>query len=142
MCKDKDKDASVTPEAIMAWANKLMGIPASKTAKDFKIHRNTVTQRVKKVEEYVNSKIEINNYRIPLFGLYSLGLKSLIKNLKSGNPTVTIAFFKGLGLFTETVAVDDDDISNFTDDELDAYEQRIIDGIAERIQSAGRRKKA
>lgn len=98
MAKEK-KD--LTQEDILAWADQISGVPATETARRQGCHENTVAARRKRVAEFIAEKFDINEYRMPLYALYPIWLRSVINNLKKDDTQMTIAFGKGMNLFVD-----------------------------------------
>ena len=96
----------IMPEDILTWADYMAGTPAATTAKQQKCHPNTILNRRKKVAEFISQKFDINEYRMPLYQLYPLVVKSLIRNLSKFDVTTTIAVAKGLQLLVDKGEMD------------------------------------
>jgi len=90
----------LTEEDILVWADYISGRPVKETMEKQGVSYTAIMNRRKKVRDFLGQKFDINIYRLPMFGLVPLVLKSLIHNLKQNNSKVTIATAKGLGLFT------------------------------------------
>ena len=70
---------------------------------------------------------DINDYRLPLYGLYSLWLNSVVHNLKKNDTTMTIAIGKGLGLLVDKQEIEGS--GNFTGLSNDELAERILSGL-------------
>lgn len=133
---DSDKQIkNLTQEQILAWADGLIGISSQETADKLGKHQNTIINWRNTVAEFIGQKFDINDYRLPLYGLYTLGLKSLMTLLAKNDGPVTIAYFKGIGLFREKSEIETS-YTNLSDDDLDDIKQSIIDRAARRFKDA------
>ena len=68
---------------IIVWADCVTNVPGTMTAKKLGISDETVYRARKKVKQFVAQHIDLDQFRIPLYGLYPLILQSLIRNLKA-----------------------------------------------------------
>lgn len=121
------KRQELTQEDVLAWADGLAGVSAQDSADRLGVHRNTITTKRKKVAAFIAEKFDINEYRLPLYGLYSLWLNSTIHNLKKNDVTMTIAIGKGLALLVDKREIDGS--GNFTGLSNDELAERIISGL-------------
>ena len=112
------KRSDLTQEEIISWADGLTGAKASDTAKKLGIHRNTVGIYRKRVADFIAEKFDINEYRMPLYGLYPLAINSLIHNLKKNDVTTTIAYLRGIQCLVDKNQSETDNRLNLSNDEL------------------------
>jgi len=131
----KRRNNNLTEEEIVAWADSIKGIPTKETARRLGVHRNTILNYCKRVQAFVGDRIDLDNYKLPLFELYPLALKSLIANLEDCDVQMTIQFFKGLGIFVDKQEYED--VGKFSDEELDAISQRIVQSAQSRLAASG-----
>ena len=109
----------LTQEDILAWADNLAGTSVNVTAKKQGVSRQAIHNRRKKVAEFIADKFDINEYRLPLYGLYGLWLSSVIRNLKKNDTTMTVAIGKGLNLLVDKREIDSQHgITGLSNDEL------------------------
>lgn len=118
---------------IVAWHLSLLGQSEVAIAQRLKVHRNSVSKWRDKVQKFVGGKMDMDSIQSPLYEIYPIALKSLIVNLAANDPTVTIAYFKGIGGFVDKNQ--SEEILKFSDEELDQFGQRIIDSAARRIKN-------
>lgn len=129
MSNNKRESIELNEQEIISWADSMAGASDVSIAKKLGIHRMTVAKYKKKVQAYIGDRMDLDNYKLPLFELYPLALRSLIVNLNEHDVQTTLQFFRGLGIFTERTEVED--VSRLSDTDLDALAQRIV-GTAER----------
>lgn len=119
--------AQLTQEDILAWVDNLAGMKVRLIAEKQGVSRQAIHARCKKVAAFIAEKFDINEYRMPLYGLYSLWLNSTIHNLKKNDVTMTIAMGKGLNLLIDKHEVEGS--GNFTGLSNDELAERIISGL-------------
>ena len=137
MAKNGNNKNDLTQEAILAWADGITGVSATDSAKKLGVHRHTVSKWRNEVAEFIGQKFDVNDYKLPLYGLYGLGLNSLMTLLRKCDGPVTVAFFKGLGLFTDKQELDAN-YRNLSDGDLNDLEQRIVERASQRYAETGR----
>lgn len=120
-------NGDITESDILAWADGLAGVPATETAKKQGVSDMAIHRRRKKVAAFIGKKFDINEYRVPLYGLYKLWLNSVVHNLKKNDTTMTIAIGKGLSLLIDKHEVEGS--GNFTGLSNDELAERIISGL-------------
>lgn len=97
----KKKLKSYTVDEIVAWASNKLKISPKQTQRDLRVSAATYYNYVKNIDTVIAEKIDVGKIRQVVFMFLPLALQSLARNLKGNNPAVTIAFFKGLGIFAE-----------------------------------------
>jgi hypothetical protein len=127
----RGRKSDLTQEDILAWADNLAGIAPGVTAKKQGVSTEAIRRRRIKCAAFIAEKFDINEYRLPLYSLYSLWLNSVIHNLKKNDTTITMGFGKGMNLFVEKQEVLLPADGNREDTELIAEAQKIIAGTAE-----------
>ncbi|MFZ5559817.1 MAG: hypothetical protein ACOZAL_03420 [Patescibacteria group bacterium] len=100
------KTKKFTVQQIAAWAEHKAGLPVKLITKQRGKGKSTIYRAIKEIDEAILEKIDIEKLRKGLALLFPEGFNSLQKNLKRGNPQVTIAFFKGMGIFKEEIKHD------------------------------------
>ena len=113
-----NKRSDLTQEDIIAWADGVAGIKQQATADKLGVHVNTVATKRRKVADFIAEKFDINEYRMPLYGLYPLVINSMIHNLKKNDVTMTIAVAKGLQFLVDKNQSETDNRLNLSNDEL------------------------
>lgn len=114
----------LTPEDILAWADGLSGIPGKESAAKQEVSKTTILARRTKVANFIGEKFDIDQYRMPMYGLYSLAVNSVAHNLRKNDVTMTIAYMKGLNIFSDQIGLNINDVTRATNAELHAeYEQ-------------------
>ena len=129
------KRKDITQEDILAWADNLAGVAVKITAECQGVTTQAIRNRRKKVADFIAEKFDINEYRLPLYGLYSLWLNSVIHNLKKNDTTMTIAIGKGLSLLVDKQEIEGS--GNFTGLSNDELAERIISGLKADAGSKG-----
>ena len=116
----------VTPEDVLAWADGLTGVATKESARKQGCSAQTIINRRKKMKAFIAQKFDIEDYRMPLYGLYPLAINSLTHNLKKNDTTCTIALLKGLQILVDKSQ--NDNVVKFTDIR-DAELDQLIDGF-------------
>jgi len=91
----KFKNMSVVQYLIMS--GKILGKTDKEIAEKLDCHRNTISNERRKLE----SEEWYKDIGLGVLDMAPLGLEALRVNLMQANPIVTIAFFKGLGIWTD-----------------------------------------
>jgi hypothetical protein len=116
MTKDKN---DITQSELLAWADGLAGVSDAETAKKFGVNRSTIHRWRQKIKAFIALEFDVNQYRMPLYNLYPLILKSLVHNLKAFDVATTNNLLKGLQISVDkTINENPGDISNLSNDEL------------------------
>ncbi|MDF1545600.1 MAG: hypothetical protein P1R58_10920 [bacterium] len=117
--KRHKQKVALTPYDIMAWLDMVMGVSAQASAVKQNCSKNTITNRRQRVQEFVGDQLNIDDYRLPLFQLYPLMVRSLIANLHKLDVPTTMGVLKGLGVLIDK-SEHDFNLANLSDDDLDA----------------------
>ena len=59
----------------------MAGVSTQDSADKLKVHRNTINRMRKRMAAFIGDEFDLTNYRMPLYGLYNLWLKSMVRNL-------------------------------------------------------------
>ena len=114
----RTKPQELSPEEIVAWAQHVSGIKQYEIARSINVTQKTISNWIKKVKAFIGDKFEIENNRLPQYGLYPLAIQSLVFNLKRNDVQTTIAVLKGLNILTEKYEHEVTDLRSKTNEEL------------------------
>ena len=117
-----------TDEELEAYSLWLIGRPLKEIADMQGVTTKCVGERRDRVRSQAMKRIDINDYRNPVFRLYPLWLKSAKGLLQGGDSAFTNAMGKGLGLFNEKVELAFSD-NTMTDEELEKKLEDIKDKL-------------
>ena len=121
------RKTDLTQEDILAWADNLDSIPTVVTAKRQGVSVEAVRRRRIKCAAFIAEKFDINEYRLPLYGLYGLFLNSVITNLRKCDSRMTIAYGKGMNIWVEKQIIEEaNPTGSMTNDELTRRISRIV----------------
>jgi hypothetical protein len=95
----KKRKIELSAEDILAWADKMSGRTVKSTSEALNETTRMVFLRRSKVQRFIEAGgFDLNQYRLPMFGLYSEAVKSLYELLKAKNPQATLFFFEKMGI--------------------------------------------
>lgn len=126
----------ITPEEILAWADLITGRPLKESAEAQNCTAQTIINRRKRVQEFIGERFDINEYRLPIHGLFPLWVKSVINNLAKNDVTLTIALGKGMGYLIDKHE-SDINFGGISDAELDRLIERAKSGATKPIEDIG-----
>lgn len=90
----------ITENDALIWADFVSGKSVQATCDSLELCKSSVLASRKKMKTFLREDFDINRYRVPLFSLYSLAVKSLVTNLREGNAQVTMRYFESMGILT------------------------------------------
>jgi hypothetical protein len=92
---------TVTPEHVMVWAMRKAKMPIAQCAKVLEIGETTVKRYFTDMENFVGQEFDEKLLKRNLLGLYPKAIMALERLIDGDNPATVIAFFKGMGIWTE-----------------------------------------
>jgi len=92
---------SVTPEHVMVWAMRKANMPIAQVAKVLDISERSVSRFFADMENFVGQEFDEKLLKRNLLGLYPKAIMALERLIDGDNPATVIAFFKGMGIWTD-----------------------------------------
>lgn len=90
----------ITEHDAIVWADFVSGKSVQATCDSLEVSKTSVMNSRRKMKTFLREDFDINRYRVPLFSLYGLAVKSLMHNLRENNPQVTMRYFESMGILT------------------------------------------
>jgi len=116
--KKLKQSISLTPEELMVYSAAMSGIPVKDLAEQTKKSKVTIYAWINKIKAYIAEDYNIEDFRQPLHGLYTLWMNSVVANLKNCDSTFTIAHGKGMGYYQEKQHIEHSDSTIQSSEEL------------------------
>jgi hypothetical protein len=119
-----NNECAMSAEEIVAWSYSLQSIPNKVIAEHLQVSEVAVSRYLKKIRLFLESRPDMEQYRLPLLLFYPNAVLSLKRKIDEGDVPTLTAFFKGTGIYSDELRIKS--FAGMSDEELQAMRENIL----------------